>query len=192
MSEVTPTTPQSLDDLLARAEDFALFSMRAQGKVLPTLFAVGPGGPLFFVPSSLADERAKDNFANVARLICVAHAATVAVMILEAWMKVASPDGTLDLTVPPSQSLHRREIVMLTGEARAGFKQKILPIIRTGAGGFFGFGEFEGPEATSFSGRFAQILPPKPPTPENQAKARALLAAMGVNADALRRDWSAN
>ena len=160
--------------------------------MLPTLLAVGPGGPLFFVPSSLADERAKDNFANVARLICIAHAATAAVMILEAWMKLASPDGTLDLTVPPSQSLHRREIVMLTGEARAGFKQKILPIIRTGAGGFFGFGEFEGPEATSFSGRFAQILPPKPPTPENQAKARALLAAMGVNADALRRDWSAN
>ena len=192
MSEVTPTTPQSLDDLLARAEDFALFSMRAQGKVLPTLFAVGPGGPLFFVPSSLANERAKDNFANVARLICIAHAATAAVMILEAWMKVASPDGTLDLTVPPSQSLHRKEVVMLTGESRTGCRQKILPIIRTGAGGFFGFGEFAGPEVTSFSGRFAQILPPKPPRPAAQTRAGLLLTTMGVSADALRRDWSAN
>ena len=80
----------------------------------------------------------------------------------------------------------------LTGESRAGFKQKILPIIRTGAGGFFGFGEFDGPSATSLQGRFAQILPPKPPTPEMQAKARLLLAAMGVTAEALPRDWSGN
>ncbi len=187
-----PPPPQSLDDLLARAEDFANFSMRARGKVPPALLAVGPGGPLFFIPSTLADERAKDNFANTARLICIAHAATAAVMILEAWMKLAAPDGSLDLSVPPSESLLRREIVLLTGETRARVQQKILPIIRTGAGGFFGFGEFEGPAATSFQGRFAQILPPKPPSPEMQNKARTLLAAMGVSADALRRDWSAN
>ena len=187
-----PPPPQSLDALLARAEDFALFSMRSGGKVPPTLLADTPAGPLFFVPSTLRDERAKDNFANTARLICVAHAATAAVMILEAWMKTASPDGTLDLTVPPSQSLHRREVVMLAGESRSEAKQKILPIIRTGAGGFFGFGEFEGPEATSFQGRFAQILPPKLPSPEMQTKARVVLAAMGVTAEALRRDWSGN
>ena len=166
--------------------------MRSGGKVPPTLLADTPGGPLFFVPSTLADERAKDNFANTARLICVAHAATAAVMILEAWMKTAAPDGTLDLTVPPSQSLHRREVVMLAGESRAGFKQKILPIIRTGAGGFFGFGEFDAPAATSFQGRFAQILPPKLPSPEMVAKARVVLAAMGVTAENLRRDWSGN
>ena len=184
--------PQSLDDLLSRAEDLALFSMRARGKVLPTLLAVGPDGPLVFVPSSLKDERAKDQFANLARLICIAHAATAAVMILEAWMKLASAEGKLDLTVPPSESLDRKEVVILTGESRSGCRQKLLPIIRTGAGGFFGFGEFEGPEATSFTGRFAQILPPKPPTPDNRAKARVLLAAMGVTTEALQRDWSAN
>ena len=187
-----PPPPQSLDALLARAEDFALFSMRSGGKVPPTLLAVSPDGPLFFLPSTLRDERAKDNFAHTARLICIAHAATAAVMILEAWMKTASPDGSLDLTLPPSESFNRKEVVMLAGESRSGFSQKILPIIRTGAGGFFGFGEFEGPDATSFQGRFAQILPPKPPTPSEQAKARTLLAAMGVTAAALRRDWSAN
>jgi hypothetical protein len=187
-----PQSPQSLDDLLARAEHFANFAMRTRGKVPPALLAISPDGPLFFVPSALADERAKDNFANTARLICVAHAATAAVMILEAWMKLAAPDGSLDLSVPPSESLNRREVVLLTGETRAGFKQKILPIIRTGAGGFFGFGEFDGPSATSFEGRFAQILPPKRPSPEMQTKARTLLAAMGVTPAALRRDWSAN
>jgi hypothetical protein len=192
LPERKPQPPQALDDLLARAEDFALFSMRSGGKVPPALLADSPGGPIFFMPSSLADERAKDNFANTARLICVAHAATAAVMILEAWMKTAAPDGSLDLTVPPSESLHRREVVMLAGESRSGFKQKILPIIRTDAGGFFGFGDFEGPDATSFQGRFAQILPPKLPSSEMQTKARTLLAAMGVTAEALRRDWSGN
>ena len=39
----------------------------------------GRGGPICFIPSSLKDERAKDQFANLARLICGAHAATAAV-----------------------------------------------------------------------------------------------------------------
>jgi hypothetical protein len=185
------STP-SLEALLARAEDLALFSMRARGKVLPTLLAVGAGGPICFIPSSLKDERAKDQFAPIARLICVAHAATAAVMILEAWMKTASPDGTLGLTVPPSQSLHRREVVVLTGESHTGCRQKFLPIIRTGADGFFGFGEFTTPPETTFSGRFAQILPPKTTTAAEQKKAAALLAVLGVSPEGLRRDWSAN
>jgi hypothetical protein len=187
----SPLIP-SLDSLLARAEDLALFSMRARGKVLPTLLAVGAGGPICFIPSSLKDERAKDNFANIARLVCVAHAATVAVLVVEAWMKTASPDGTLDLTVPPSESLHRREVVMLTGESHAGCRQKILPIVRTGAGKFFGFGEFTTPPETTFTGRFAQILPPKVPTAAEQKEAATLLAVLGVTAEGLRRDWSAN
>lgn len=185
------STP-SLDNLLARAEELALFSMRARGKVLPTLLAVGAGGPICFIPSSLKDERAKDQFAHIARLICVAHAATVAVMIIEAWMKTASPDGTLDLTVPPSQSLHRREVVVLTGESQTGYRQKLMPIIRTDAGKFFGFGDFTTPPETTFSGRFAQILPPKVPSVTEQKKAAALLAVLGVTAEGPRRDWSAN
>jgi len=160
--------------------------------VTPTLLAVGAGGPICFIPSSLKDERAKDNFASIARLICVAHAATAAVMIIEAWMKTASPDGTLDLTVPPSQSLHRREVVALTGESQAGYRQKILQIIRTGAGGFFGFGEFTTPPETTFSGPFAYILAPKAPAAAEQKEAAALLAVLGVTAAGLRRDWSAN
>ena len=196
--------PQSLDGLLFRAEEFARFSRWARGQVPPALLALGPDGPLFFIPSHLADERAKDNFATAARLICIAHAATAAVMILEAWMKLAAPDGTLDLSTPPSESLLRKEVVMLTGESRTGTQQKILPILRTGAGGFFGFGEFAGLSGIGSSqrvgvntlhlgsGRFAQILPPKPPPPEQQAKARVLLAARGVTPEALRRDWSAN
>ena len=182
---------ETLDDLLARAEAFAGFSMRSGGKVPPALFASSPGGQVFFMASAMPDVRAKDNFANTARLICVAHAATAAVMVLDAWMKVAKKDGSLDLSEPPSEALDRKEVVVITGETRGGSKQKILPIIRTDAGGFFGFGDYDG-RLTSFTGRFSQILPPKKPSAEMQRHAYQLLAAMGVAAAAHRRDSSTN
>jgi hypothetical protein len=179
-------------DLLARAEVFASFSMRMRNKVPPALIAVGPSGSIFFVPSTMDDVRAKDNFANVARLICIAHGATAAVLIIEAWMSVAAADGSLDLNVPPSEALNRREIVMLACETRGGCKHKILPIIRTDAGGFFGFGEDAGPYATSLQGRFTQILLPRMPSKARQEQARRLLAGMGIDTTDLRRDPFAN
>jgi hypothetical protein len=60
----------------------------------------------------------------------------------------------------------RREVVVLTGETVEHGEQKLLPIIRTDAGGFFGFGERDGPKFNNFEGRFAQLLPPKRPTAE--------------------------
>lgn len=177
---------ESLADLFARAEQMAGFAMRNLGSVPPTLLAASPGGPIFFVPSAMGDERAKDNFANTARLICVAHDVTAVVLILEAWMKVAPPDGELDPTERPSEALDRQEVVLLTGESREGPRQKFLPIIRTDAGGFFGFGEFEGPEADQFSGRFTNILPPNPPGEDLKAKARKVLTAIGLPEPVLR------
>lgn len=158
----------------------------------PTLIAVGPSGSVFFVPSKMVDERAKDKFVAAARLVCVAHAATAAVIILEAWMKVAAADGSLDLSVPPSEALNRREVVVLNCETQFGSKQKILPIIRTDAGGFFGLGEYDGPLATSFEGRFVHILPPKILNRARREDARELLAALGVMAADLRSDPYSN
>jgi hypothetical protein len=89
-----PPQLKSLDDLLAQAEHYANWAMRKLGNVPPTMMGLSPRGPLFFVPSAMTDDRAKDNFANTARLICVAHDATAAVMILESWMKLAAPGET--------------------------------------------------------------------------------------------------
>ncbi len=187
-----PLHLKSLDDLLAQAEHYAGWAMRKIGNVPPTMMGLSPRGPLFFVPSAMADDRAKDNFANTARLICVAHDATAAVMILEAWMNCAPPGGTLDMQERPSEAIGRREIVMLTGESRSGCKQKLLPIIRTGVGGFFGFGEYDSLAPDSFEGRFAGILPPKRPTREMQNKARMVLTAIGITDATLRNDPTKN
>ena len=69
----------------------------------PTLFLIGPDGPLMFMPESLGDAAAKDEFATTARLMCIAQAATACVMALEAWAKFATPGEKLDETEPPQR-----------------------------------------------------------------------------------------
>jgi hypothetical protein len=184
--------PAPLDELLRLAQGYAEFAMRNIGHVPPALLANSPTGLIHFVPNNLKDARAKDNFANMARLICVGYEATAAVLVLEAWIKIAKPGETLDMTEPPSEAFDRREVVVLTGETVEHGEQKLLPIIRSDAGGFFGFGEHDGPKLDKFKGRFAQMLPPKRPTAEARELARAMLAAMGISKDALRGNLERN
>jgi hypothetical protein len=176
-----PRQPESLDDLLAQAEHYAEFCMGNSGKMSPTLFLIGADGPLMFVPASLADADEKDAFVTTARFLCIAHAATVVVMALEAWAKFAKPDEKLDPTEQPSESYDRQEVIVLMGKSHGGQKQKFLPIIRSGNGKFFGFGESTAPGMDKMEGRFAQILPPQPPTDEHRAIAHAALKVKGVN-----------
>lgn len=144
---------KSLNELIARAAHYAEFAMRRSRRVPPTLMALSPDGLLFFVPETMANDRAKDDFANASRFVCVAHAATEVVMILEAWMKVAPPGEALDPGEQPSEAIDRKEVVVLAGESRQKRVQKFLPIIRTDVGGFFGFGESNLPDYTNFEGR---------------------------------------
>jgi hypothetical protein len=172
---------QSLDDLLAQAAHYAEFCMRNSGKMSPTLFLIGADGPLMFVPASLVDANEKDDFATAARLVCIAHAARVSVMALEAWMKSATPGEKMDMTEPPSEAFDRQEVIVLMGESHSGQKQKFLPIIRSGNGKFFNLGETTIPDMDKMEGRFAQILPPNVATVEHRALAQAMLKVKGVN-----------
>jgi hypothetical protein len=176
-----PRQLESLDDLLAQAEHYAGFCMRNSGKMSPTLFLIGADGPLMFVPASLADANEKDAFANTARLVCIAHGATVIVMALEAWMKTATPGEKFDMTEPPSEAFDRQEVIVLMGESHSGQKQKFLPIIRNGNGKFFGFGESNMPSLDKIEGRFAQILPPKVADDQMRLLAKTMLKVKGVN-----------
>ena len=187
-----PQHQPTLERLLALAQGYAEHAMRNIGHVPPALLAESPNGLIQFVPDSLKDVRAKDNFANTARLICLGYEVTAAVMVLEAWMKMAKPGETLDMTEAPSEAFDRREVVVLTGETVQHSKQLLLPIIRTDAGGFFGLGEHVGPKVYNFEGRFAQMLPPKQPDAEGIEMARALLAAMGITQEHLRGDAGRN
>lgn len=175
-----PRQLQTLDDLLAQAEHYAEYCMRNSGRMPPTLFLIGPDGPMMFMPESVADASAKDDFATNARLMCIAHAATAVVMALEAWMKAAKPGETLDTTEPPSEAFDRQEVIVLMGESTGGQKQKFLPIIRSDNGKFFGFGEPNAPGFDKMEGRFAQILPSKVPDAQTRLVAQAMLKVKGV------------
>jgi hypothetical protein len=180
MPPVQPNKLETLDDLLAQAEHYARYCMGNSGRMAATLFLVGPDGPLMFMPESLADDSAKDDFATKARLMCIAHAATACVMAMEAWAKFAKPGEKFDVTEAPSEAFDRREFVILMGESREAQKQKFLPIIRSDNGKFFGFGEPEVPGADELKGRFAQILPTKVPDDGTREVAKAILKIKGV------------
>src|ERR1039457_3085672 len=181
LAPVQPDKLETLDDLLAQAAHYVGFCMRNSGKMSPTLFLIGADGPVMFVPASLVDANEKDAFANTARLVCIAHAATVCVMALEAWMKTATPGEKLDMTEPPSEALDRQEVIVLMGELHDGQKQKFLPIIRSDNGKFFGLGETTVPGMDKMEGRFAQILPPKVADDQMRLLAQTMLKVKGVN-----------
>ena len=172
--------PESLDDLLANAEHYVGFAMRNMGRLPPTLFLIGADGPLMFIPDNLADDHAKDDFATTARLLCIAHAATAVVMALEAWAKFAKPDEKIDPTEPPSEAFDRQEVIVLMGEASDGQKQRFLPIIRSGNGQFFGFGDSGAPGVDEMIGRFAQILPPEVADVQTRLLVKTMLEVKGV------------
>jgi hypothetical protein len=183
---MTPGEPTDLETLAAYAEGYAEFAMRNIGHVPATMLAISPEGLLHFIPESLADERAKDDFANLGRLICAAHGATCAVMILEAWVKMAKPGETLDTDTPPSEAFDREEFVVVMGETQGRKTQRFLPIIRTDAGGFFGFGEFDASKFNGVEGRFAGMLPPKKPTRETREATLAVLTMLGITLESLQ------
>jgi hypothetical protein len=84
------------------------------------------------------------------------------------------------MTEPPSEAFDRQEVIVLMGESHTGQKQKFLPIIRSGNGKFFGFGEPEVPEMDEMNGRFAQLLPTKIPDAELREVAKVMLKVKGV------------
>ena len=185
-----PRQLKTLDDLMQQAEHYAHYCMRNSGKMAPTLFLLCSEGPMIFVPGAMSDDAEKDQFAETARLLCIAHAATACVMALEAWAKFAKPGEKFDETEMPSEAIDRREMVVLMGEDRGGLKQRFLPILRYDNGKFFNLGESEAPVNDEMKGRFAQILPPKVPDENIQAIAKTMLKVKGVKTSSLGKGSS--
>ena len=174
------TQSQTLDDLMAHAQHYAEFALRYGGQVPPTAMLVAPGGLVKCVTGNLPTEPAKDHFASTVRTLAVAHDAKAVVMVLESWALSAPPGGTLNPDVRPSQAPDRQEVVALIGEAPGIQQATFLTILRTISGTFAGFGEPRMQHCDHAEGRFAQILPISPPTPEEKARARAILQAQGM------------
>ena len=182
-------TPNAMKDtlklLVTEARNYAEFSMRNIGHVPPTMLAMTPEGTLTFLPDGLEDEKAKTSFANTARMICAGYGATAVVMILESWATFAKNGKRLDDT-PPSEAMDRKEFVVLMGETTGRKTTEFMPILRTDAGGFFGFGEFDSSGLEGFQGRFTEMLPPIKPDGQMREMVRLLLQKMGVTKNLLQ------
>lgn len=84
--------------------------------------------------------RAKYQFTALLRILAVARNITAGVIVTHTWLKFSEPDELIDLDVPTSPAPGREEFVLLTGECRGGGTRKLLPVLRSVEGHFYGFG----------------------------------------------------
>ncbi len=171
---------EALQELMQNAEKYAIFHMQTVGHCSAALFMDGIEGKGMFKPAEMATEHAKDNFAAIGKLVCVAHGADAVVLVAEAWINTPKPDQKLDLSIPPSQSPDRQEAVILMGESREGGLKKYLPICRSRNGKFLAFDEAHEIPSEQVKGRFAQFIPENIPSKEARQAAKSLLEGLGI------------
>jgi hypothetical protein len=167
--------PLSLDDLMEHAEGIAEQQLRAAGQIVSTVFLVGKTGFLVFQQDAADTSQSKDDFYLATRLLCVAHSASVMVMVMGGWAKVPTTAGQR-----PPKTKQRIEILMLVGEARGISRRKYLPVHRTKTGRFRGFGAGLMLPGGELEGRFAQLLAPAQPTGLQRHWASTSLRRLGL------------
>jgi hypothetical protein len=165
---------EALKELMKEAERYVSLQMKYEGHCPARLYMDGIDGKAILNPPEMSSEQAKDNFATLAKLVCVAHGANATVWVSEAWMLRTKKDENLDLSILPSESLDRQEAVIIMGESREGGFQKYLPILRHENGKFKGLGEAN-LEENQTKGRFAQFLPAEIPDKETRDMAKKAL-----------------
>ena len=177
-----PKQLKTLENLLQQAEHYSEYMMTgSSASVPPTLMALTPEGFIMHIPQRFNSPDDKDLFAKTIRLMAVAYKASAVAMISESWIVTKQwRDRELDLSVAPSESPDREEVVSIMGESREGCGQRFLFIQRDSLGKFTGFGTSLLPQIQTLEGRFAGLLPPREPSDEMAMAARNLLQSMGI------------
>jgi hypothetical protein len=177
-----PKQLKTLENLLQQAEHYSEYMMTgSSASVPPTLMALTPEGFIMHIPRRFNSPDDKELFAKTIRLMAVAYKASAVAMISESWIVTKkSRDKELDLSVAPSESPDREEVVSIMGESREGCGQRFLFIQRDSLGKFTGFGTSLLPQIQTLEGRFAGLLPPREPSDEMAMAARNLLQSMGI------------
>jgi len=177
-----PKQLKTLENLLQQAEHYSEYMMTgSSASVPPTLMALTPEGFIMHIPQRFNSSDDKELFAKTIRLMAVAYKASAVAMISESWIVTKkSRDRELDLSVAPSESPDREEVVSIMGESREGCGQRFLFIQRDSLGKFTGFGTSLLPQIQTLEGRFAGLLPPREPSDEMAMAARNLLQSMGI------------
>ena len=130
----------------------------------------------------------KDEACRFARHVCVAYNADAVTVMGEAWMLRAKDGKPVDLTVSPSESPDRIEVLAVSMSSRddtgvISHRASYRPIERGADDKPTGVGAEVKWEGVEYVGRFAEILPARKPTFTEQRIARKQLDAAR---DALR------
>ena len=175
--------PVGLEPLAAQAKDYALHMMKTTGSVPPTVIADTEEGFVFCMPSALADDAAKDRFAEAAKLFAVAYRAQALVMIVEAWVRLPDSRGHLDPTIRPSEAADRKEVVALMLEDGSVSATRLIPILRDSNEAFTDFGADTPLHTGEAEGRFSKLMPRHKPSADDCAKAKRTLFSIGMNVE---------
>jgi hypothetical protein len=165
---------KALDEVMLFAVTYAQLALCETGELGAAFVFLTPNDSVLILPVDTSDDRVKNFSEKLARVACIAHAATGVVFVGGAWMSRQPA-----VLIPPSEASDRQEIVIITGEAYGGAKQKVLPIIRDWSGRFCDFGG--GLPLKRGEGRFTNILPCELPTPQVQAEAKQLLSRLAMD-----------
>jgi hypothetical protein len=167
-----PQLEQLMDEVCDFAEFFLMFHNH-----LPTGF-VGTSPDDVFVLKQRNNDH--DDFIRNVRLECVAHAATLGVLLEHRWMAKRVFGHLLEVTTSPTEFPDSIEIIYLAGQVVGGLEAvNCLPIIRDSSGIVTGFGELL---ATSPRLIVAEdvLLPSSTPTDRDRQIARSMLAEKGL------------
>jgi len=175
--------PNGLEPLAAQATDYALHMMRTTGSVPPTVIVDTDEGYVFCMPSALADDAAKDRFAEVAKLFAIAYRAQALVMIVEAWVRLPDSRGHLDPNIRPSEAADRKEVVALMLEDGSISATRLIPILRDDNQAFTDLGPDTPLQTGEAEGRFSKLMPRHKPSADDCAKAKRTLFSIGMNVE---------
>ena len=158
---------ESLDGQMVMAKKYAQHSMGHRGHVPVTLFLSSADGPNRFTMATLNTVHTdNDDFIEIVRAICLAHAATKCALVATISSKDGEPRG-----------MHN--MVVLVAESHFGQKQEWLPVIRGNHGEFLGFDE-AGTPSTDEIDRFAALVPANVPDQEARRCAQERLNLEGI------------
>lgn len=180
--------------MLKLSVEHARQTMAQHGKVKPVFLLLADGGrKTIAVPASFADDSDKRQMVQIVRAIAAVEDAEASVLLTEAWMAtqplpegedVASAAARAYARMPLRDRPDREEVLLISlchrSRGRLVNQGATVPILRDAAGKP-SLGEVKTHEPDNFSGRFTDLIAPRPLPEHTRAELRDALKTLGTS-----------
>ncbi len=181
----------SATELFAHDCKFAAEQLQRAGELAPMFnihFKQAGQPALAIVPADFADSSTKDRSVMMVKMIGVAVDAFAITLMTEAW--VATINNKIDEAIarlaPSERTDHREVLMVMMSQRDAKPRASVREILRDATDAISGLGDVE-PNYDGLEGRMTGLLLPHRPTAEQQGKARAVMAMLGIKLEVLIR-----